>query len=454
MLNFRLTYSFGILLIGLLLLGVGESAHAQDQTGGIYVAEVEGVINPPVANYVARVLNKAESDNAMLVIIEIDTPGGLDSSMREIIQATLRSPVPVAVYVTPSGGRAASAGLFILLAGDFAAMAPNTNTGAASPVGLGGSGDDTALAKAENDAAALIRSLAERRNRNIDWAEQAVREAVSANEEEALDQNIIDVIAVNRDDLIRQLDGARLEKAGTTITLDLANAPVREVPMALDEQILHIISDPNIAFVLLSIGSIGIIAELYNPGTLFPGITGVIALIIAFYSLGNLPTNWAGVALIVVAMVLLVAELNTDGIGILATGGIVAFVLGALILFRPFQPDSVATPSLRVNPWLLGATTAAMLAFFGLVIRQIVQARWSPLQTGYEQFVGQTAKVRHDIDPKGRVWFQGQSWFARTQSGETVTQGKTVQIVDVDNLTLIVEPIELEDEVEEPTTIL
>lgn len=438
------TISFAALwLAGLLLAATITTVYAQDERPPIYVADVEGVISPPVVNYLARVLDEAEAENSPLVIIQLDTPGGLETSMREIIQSILDTPVPVAVYVTPSGARAASAGLFILAASHIAAMAPSTNTGSAHPVGLGGDTDETMTSKVVNDAAALIRSLAVRRDRNIDWLEQAVRESVSVTDSEALELNVIDLIAPSLDSLIEQIDGMTVETSAGEITISVAGAPRREANMNFAEQFLHVILDPNLAFILLSIGSIGIIAELYNPGVLIPGITGVISLILAFFALGNLPTNWAGVGLIVLAVILFVAELNTDATGVLTVGALVAFVLGAFILFRPFEAGSPALPDLRVSPLLLGVTTVLIAGFFFVIIRQVLQARTSPLLTGQEQFAGQIAQVRRELQPEGRVWFQGQSWFARSLTGEEVAAGRDVRIVAREDLTLIVEPLEV-----------
>ncbi|MCZ7543306.1 MAG: nodulation protein NfeD [Anaerolineae bacterium] len=386
-------------------------------------------------------INEAADQNARLVVVQIDTPGGLDSSMREITQAILASPVPVAVYVTPAGARAASAGLFILLAGHIAAMSPSTNTGAAHPVGLGGDVDETAANKAVNDAAATIRTLAEQHNRNAAWAEQAVRESVSITEKEALELNVIDLVATSLEDLLRQLDGQTVETTAGSLSLQVSDAPRHSVSMNFAEQFLHVLSDPNIAYILLSIGSIGILAELYNPGALFPGITGAIALILAFFSLGNLPTNWAGVALVGLAAVLLVAELNTDGTGVLGAGAVVAFVLGGLILFRPFLPASPVLPDLHVDPRLIGATTVGIAGFVLLVVRQVVRSRKAPLLTGHEQFIGQIGRVHQDLRPNGRVRFQGQLWYARAHAGEEIAAGQDVRIVEVDGLTLVVEPV-------------
>ncbi len=272
-----------------LLLGVHGTLLAQPATTGenaVHLLEIRGVINPPVANYLQRALADAAAQNARLVVIQLDTPGGLESSTREMTQALLASPVPVVIYVTPSGARAASAGLFLLVAGHVAAMAPSTNTGAAHPVNAGGGEIDPVMAdKVVNDAAATIRSLATVRGRNAEWAEQAVRENVSITENEAVDLNIADLTARDLDHLLAQLQGRTLQTATGAVTLDVGDAPRYAAPMNFAEQLLHVISTPDIAFILLSIGTIGLIAELYNPGTFIPGIAGVISLIFAFFAL-------------------------------------------------------------------------------------------------------------------------------------------------------------------------
>lgn len=437
----RIVFFTLIWVLGLVGL-IYQPARSQPVDGAVHVLEITGVINPPVANYLQRALRDAVASNASLVVLMLDTPGGLDTSMREMTQAMLNSPVPVVVYVAPSGARAASAGLFLLMASHVAAMAPGTNTGAAHPVGIGGDPDDVSITKAVEDAAATIRALAIQHGRNAEWAERAVRESVSVTEQEAMDLQVIDVVARNLDHLLEQIDGLTLQTAIGEVTLNVLNAPREEVPMNFAENFLHVISDPNIAFILLSVGSIGIIAELYNPGALFPGITGVISLILAFFSLGNLPTNWAGVALIVLAIILFIAELSTDGTGILGTGGLVAFVLGALFLFQPFRPASPALPDLRINPWVIGIATASMGSFLFVVLAQVMRSRRSPIQTGIEHFIGQIATVRSDLNPRGRVWFEGQGWFAEEVSGKHIPSGKEVRIVDIQDLTLIVESIE------------
>ncbi len=442
MLRTRMTQFLAVWLVGLLSLALAGAALSGDSRGAVHIAEIEGIINPMTAQYLERVLDDAVARDAQLVVLKIDTPGGLDTSMREMTKAILASPVPVAVYVTPSGARAASAGLFILISGHIAAMSPSTNTGAAHPVGLGGDAGDIMTSKVVNDAAATIRALAEVRGRNADWAERAVRQSESITETEALELNIIDVIARNLDDLLQQIDGWAVQTFQGEVVLDVIGAPRREVSMTIPERLMHLLTDPNLAFILLTVGTVGIIAELYNPGALFPGIAGVISLILAFLALGNLPTNWAGVALIALAVVLLIAELNTDGTGILGIGAVVAFLLGGLILFRPIQPVSPALPDIHVDLWLVGVTTAGMTAFVLVVIGQVARSRRAPVLTGYEHYLGQIARVRQPLQPIGRVWFEGQSWFAETKSGREVEAGRMVRVVGLEGLTLIVEPID------------
>lgn len=428
-------------LFGLLLAGFDRGL-VQGDEGATHILEIRGVINPPVANYLERELEVAAEAQAGLVVIELNTPGGLESSMRFMIQEILASPVPVVVYVNPPGARAASAGLFLLVASHVAAMAPGTNTGAAHPVGLNGEVDEVSAAKAVNDAAATIRALANQRGRNADWAEQAVRESVSVTEQEALDLNLIDLVARDLDDLLQQIDGWTVETAAGEVTLNTATATRQDTQMNFADRLLHIISDPNIAFILLSVGSIGLIAELYNPGALFPGITGVIALILAFFALGNLPTNWAGVALVALASVLFIAELSTDGTGFLGVGAVVAFLLGALILFRPLRPGSPALPDLSVSPWVIAFSTLTMGSLVFMVMRQVAKTRNAPIQTGAEHYLNQVVVVHRDLTPQGRVWFEGQTWNAEVPSGQTVPANQRVRIIGRKGLTLLVEPLD------------
>jgi membrane-bound serine protease (ClpP class) len=423
-----------------------DTGYAQDGHDGreaVHILEIRGIINPLSASYLQRTLADAAEQDARLVVIELDTPGGLDTSMREMTQAILASPVPVAVYVSPPGARAASAGLFLVVVSHIAAMAPSTNTGAAHPVALGGGETDDVMAdKVVHDAAATIRSLAVARGRNAEWAEAAVRESVSVTEKEALELNVIDVVARDLDHLLEQIQGWTVQTAMGEQILDVANAARVPLPMTFAERLLHILSSPDIAFILLSLGTIGLIAELYNPGTFIPGIAGVIFLIFAFFALGNLPTNWAGVALIVLAVGLLVAELNTDATGVLGTGALVAFVLGGLILFRPLRTPPPALPALSVNPWLLGGTTLIMAALMFLIVREVARTRKAPPFTGSEQFAGQLATVFQELAPSGRVRFDGQLWFAVVRPPQIVPAGQEVRIIGLEGLTLLVEPTE------------
>lgn len=427
-----------------LLLSTHSALFAQEASTGVnavHILEIRGMINPPVANYLQRALAEAADQEARLVVIQLDTPGGLESSTREMTQAILASPVPVAVYVTPSGARAASAGLFILVSSHVAAMAPSTNTGAAHPVSAGGGEIDPVMAdKVVNDSAATIRSLATVRGRNAEWAERAVRESVSITENEALELNIADIMARDLDHLLEQLQGRTVQTAAGDVVIDVVNAPRYEAPMSFAEQLLHVISTPDIAFILLSIGTIGLIAELYNPGTFIPGIAGIISLIFAFFALGNLPTNWAGVALIVLAVVLLVAELSTDATGVLGTGAAVAFLLGGLILFRPLRVVAPTLPNVAVDPWVLGISTGLFAGFIVLILGQLTRTRRAPLRTGYEQYIGQVATVYRELTPRGSVWFEGQLWGAEVESGQHVAVQQPVRIIGINGLTLLVEP--------------
>lgn len=437
---FRLAFAFIWLFFA--LLPASLEAHAQGESGAVYVAEVKGIINPPLAGYVLRVLEDAAEDEAALVVLVLDTPGGLDTSMREINQAILASPVPVSVFVAPPGARAASAGLFILMSSHIAAMAPGTNTGAAHPVALGsGQVDETSAAKAVNDAAATIRALANERGRNAEWAEQAVRESVSVTAYEAYELGVIDLVAKDLDELLLELDGMVVEMGDGQVELSLAEAGRVTRSMNFAEQFLHQISDPNIAFLLLSVGSIALIAEIYNPGMLVPGITGLIALLLGFTALGNLPTNWAGVAFIGLSVILFIAELNTTGIGFLGIASLVSLILGGLILYRPFNVASPVLPDLRVNPWILGGSGVVTGSVLLFLVTHLVRIRRAPLLTGAESYSGREAVVRQELNPNGVVHFEGQNWRAKLASGGKVPAGKRVQILEVKGLTLIVEPL-------------
>src|SRR4030042_820442 len=341
-----------ILLFIVLLAAVSLASGAGAQTQAVYVLTIKGTINPVLVDYVKRGVELAEDEGAQALIIQLDTPGGLDGAMRDIVQIIVNSHVPVVVYVSPAGARAASAGVFITMAAHVAVMAPNTAIGAAHPVSIGEEGEqamsETMEDKVVNDAAAYIRSIAEAHGRNIEWAEKAVRESVSATEREALDINVIDLIAADLPALIAQLDGRQVILInGQTVTLETGDAAIVDVPMKAIESFLYTIADPNIAYLLLSIATLGIMAEIFNPGLIFPGIVGGISLLMAFYSLGVLPVNYAGILLIVLAVGLFIGEILTTTFGIFTIGGLVSLVAGSLILFKD------ASPQFQINPWLI-----------------------------------------------------------------------------------------------------
>jgi len=353
-----------LLMVTLLMVSV---ARAQTAGTSVDVITIKGTINPVLTDYVKRGVEQAEEDGASALIIQMDTPGGLDTAMREIIQEIINARVPVVVYVSPSGARAASAGVYITLSSHVAVMAPNTAIGAATPVSLGSDGEaqisDEMKAKIINDAAAYIRSLAESHGRNSGWAEKAVREAVSITEQEALDLNVIDMVVPNMNALLDQLDGRQVTLIdGSEVTMNTHGAEVNYIEMQFIENFLYTIADPNIAYILLSLASLGIMAEIFNPGLIFPGVLGAICGIMAFYSLGQLPVNIAGVLLIVLAFGLFVGEVLTTSFGIFTVGGITSLVIGSLILFKG------ASPVFQVSPWLIAAVTIIIASIFAFVL--------------------------------------------------------------------------------------
>lgn len=427
-----------ILLLLLLLLAVVSSA-ASAQTAGpaIDILTIDGTITPVFADYIKRGIEQAELQAATTIIIQMDTPGGLDSSMREIIQLMDGTQIPVVVYIPP-GARAASAGFFITIAADVAAMAPDTAIGAATPVSLGGDGEvdvsDALKAKILNDAIAYARAIASAHGRNVEWAEEAVREAASIPAYEALELNVIDTVATSLDDLITQLDGWQVTMLdGSVVTLKTQGATVRDTEFTAIESFLLAISDPNIAYILLSLAILGITAEIFNPGLIFPGVFGAIAGLLAFFSLGMLPVNLAGILLILLAVGLFIAEVFTTTFGILTAGGIVSLVIGSLILFK-------GGPLFQVDPVLIAVvaiTIAAMLAF---VINRVVAAHRRQAATGKEELVGKTAVVKTALTPEGSVFHEGEIWTAELDTGQA-EPGEEVLITKSEGLKLYVTKI-------------
>lgn len=397
---------------------------------------VDQAITPVTADYIHRGIEKASSEKAVCLIIHLNTPGGLLSSTRQIVGDILESPVPIIVYVSPGGARAGSAGVFITLSAHIAAMAPGTNIGAAHPVSMQGTMDSVMSKKVTNDAMAFIRSVAEKRNRNVEWAQEAISNSVSITEKEALDSNVIDIIARNTQDLLEQIDGDTIALASDTITLDTKNASIEELEMDFTEKLFSVISDPNLMYVLLMLGIFGIMFEFFNPGAIFPGVIGGISLILAFYSMSALPVNYAGVALIALAIVLFILEIKVVSHGILSIGGVISLLLGSLMLIRTGPGLEYARISLTVIIFSVVITAAFFLFVIGLGLK----AQKSRVMTGSEGFIGEEGVAMSDISPYGKVHVHGERWNAESVSGN-ITQGDKVRVTGIENLKIFVEKI-------------
>ena len=422
--------------IGVLALAC---VHAYAQPAPVVALNVAGVVSPASAQYIERGLARAEREKAQLVVLTLDTPGGLDTSMRKIVQDVLASPIPVATYVAPSGARAASAGTFILYASHVAAMAPGTNVGAASPVSIGltppaapGDKDDKKRApdtherKAMQDAAAYIRSLAQLRGRNVEWAEKAVTEAASLSAEEAKSQKVIDVVATDANDLRAQIDGRRIAVAGGERTLQLAGAPTIAFEPDWHFRVLAIITDPSVAMILMLLGVYGLLFELGNPGLVFPGVMGAVSLLLGLYALHLLPVNYAGLALMGLGIAFMIGELFVPAYGSLGIGGIVAFVVGAMMLIDTDVPGFTI-------PWTLIASLAiATAAFVFVVVRMAIRARERPIVSGVTSLVGADGEMLDDATDTGWANIRGETWQVKTDG--RVARGQKVRVVAVDGV--------------------
>jgi membrane-bound serine protease (ClpP class) len=426
--------------------------------------DIKGAIGPAVADYIHRGLVKAREQDAPLVILRIDTPGGLDLSMRQIIQDIIASPLPVITFVAPSGARAASAGTYILYASHVAAMAPGTNLGAATPVRIGGipspsppgqtpskpgegmekqpTAKDDMSKKALNDAVAYIRSLAQMRGRNSDWAEKAVREAASLSSKDALDKKVIDLVAMDIPDLLSKLDGRKVMVAGREIELQTSSLSVERLEPDWRSRMLAVITDPNVAYLLMLAGIYGIFFELMNPGFVLPGVMGGICLLLALFAFQVLPINYAGLGLILLGIAFMVGELFMPSFGALGIGGVIAFAIGSIILM-----DTTA-PGFGISIALIAAVSLTSAAFFIFVIGAALKARLRPVVSGREAMVGSTGKVLDDFMGEGNIRARGEIWQAR--SSIPLKKGQKVRIVAVDGLVLVVEPESKHKEASQP----
>lgn len=396
--------------------------------------KIDGPINPVVAEYIQHGLEKAVSEKATCLLIHLNTPGGLLKSTRVIVGNILESPVPVIVFVSPAGAHAGSAGVFITLAADVAVMAPGTNIGAAHPVAVPETPDTIMNSKSTNDAAAFIRTIAEFRKRNLQWAEDAVRQSVSITANEALQKNIIDLIASGDIELLSLVDGKSVRRDSARILLHTKGATIQKLDMDFTEKMLNIVSDPDVAYVLLMLGFIGLIFELLNPGIIFPGIIGFISLVLAFYAFNTLPVNYAGLALIAFGIVLLLLEIKVVSHGMLAIGGITALLIGSLMLIRPESNLEFA----RISRRLIFSSVAILSGFFLFVIGMGLKAQRGKPVIGIESMHGETAEVFETLNPTGRVRMHGEIWNAVSVSG-IIDKGEKVRVKEVKNLTLYVE---------------
>lgn len=461
-----------LLLVALVVLGTSFAlGDAQEDDGRILLLEVEGTIGPAVSDFVRRGIERGEETDAEVVILRMDTPGGLDAAMRQIIQKIVSATVPVVTYVAPSGARAASAGTYILYASHVAAMAPATNVGAATPVKVGpgslpGGQDDTPQTnddqggddkdkekdkdkdkdqeskaapkgamerKIVNDAVAYIRGLAQMRGRNAEWAEQAVREAASLSAQDALTREVIDFVATDTLALVEKLEGFEVEVLGQTRTIRTEGLSVKTLEPDWRSELLSIITDPNVAYILMLLGVYGLFFELSNPGAILPGVAGVISLLLALYAFQVLPVNYAGVGLILLGIAFMVGEMFMPSFGALGIGGAIAFIIGSLIMMdTELEGYTLSVP-------LVVTFAAVSAAFFMIAMRMALRQRKQSIVSGQESIIGSVAEAVESFEREGRVRLQGELWTARTS--RPVKQGEHVKVQGIDGLTLSVEPL-------------
>jgi len=403
----------------------------------VVVIKIDGTINPVSASFIHYSIEKANREKAACLVIQLNTPGGLLESTRAIVSDILMSQVPTVVYVSPSGAHAGSAGVFITLAAHIAAMAPGTNIGAAHPVNLAGKTDSVMNIKATNDAAAFIRSIAEKRKRNLEWSEDAVRNSLSLTENEALKKKVIDYIAPDENTLLNQIDGRSVELNAGKVILHTKGAKIEYIEMSTSEQLLNFISNPDIAYILLMLGMLGLYFELFNPGAVLPGVVGVISLILAFYAMNTLPVNYAGLMLIIFSLVLFLLEIKVVSHGVLAIGGVVSLFLGSVMLFK----SSSSLDMIKISTGIIISVTFLSTAFFLGIIGLGLRAQRLKTVTGINILLGQTGETLSQLDPKGQLQVNGEVWTAESIRGK-INKGELVKVIKVKGLTLFVEPLE------------
>jgi membrane-bound serine protease (ClpP class) len=417
-----------------LLLAAALFAPAGAQEKHAAVIKINDVITPAVAEFISRSIEQAVKENAVCLIIQMDTPGGLDLSMRDIIKDIMNAEIPVIVYVGPSGARAASAGAIITIAADIAAMAPSTNIGAAHPVAVGGGKMDRTMAeKVVNDAVAYVKSIAQKKGRNVDWAVRAVRDSVSIPETEALKLKVIDLIAKDLNELLEKIDGKTVDKPKGAIKLATKGIKIKELEMGFRQRFLATLSNPNIAYILMMIGLVGLYFELAHPGAIFPGVIGGICLILAFFAFRTLPVNYAGVLLILLGIFLFVAEIKIASYGLLTMGGLVSLAIGSIMLF-----DS-PVPFLRASLAVIIPTVLVTGGFFAIAVTFALKAQMAKPTTGAEGLVGEIGIARTRLAPEGKVFVHGEWWNATAD--ETIEPDEKIRVVKTEGLGLKVEKL-------------
>jgi membrane-bound serine protease (ClpP class) len=428
-----------LLILILVIAAMPPFAAAAEKSPAFDVIKIDEPITPPIAEYIIKSIQQSAESGSEGIIIQLDTPGGLDLAMRDIIKEMLNSSVPVIVYVSPSGARAASAGALISIAATVAAMAPGTNIGAAHPVSLGfGKADDTMMEKVENDAVAYARGIAAKKGKNADWVEKAIRKSDSITAEDALKLHVIDLIAADMGQLLEKLDGMEVQVSSGKKVIHAKGATVNEKKIGFREKVLITISNPNIAYLLFLLGLAGLYFEFAHPGVILPGVVGGISLILAFFALQTLPVNYAGVLLIIFAVILFIAEILVISHGILTVGGIISLILGSIFLFD--TPD----PALRVSWSVLIPTIAVVSLFFVTVITLVLRAQMRKPATGEQGMLGEEGEAVTAISEEGKVMIKGEYWNATSR--DPVEKGKRIKVVSIKGLMLEVVEKKTEEE--------